>query len=279
MIGIYIASAAGWAPERRASLERLRKQLPFAHVLISDEKEHSTIWALRMYRKALADKVDQAFFLNDDITVPRNFLAICEALHEAEPNQVLSLATVCPEAQTARGPWLRSYLLSGPAYAYPRDDLADLLKFHEALPVDLRAKMNEDEVAAHHAWSRQKPIWQTIPSLALHDVEVPSTLGYDHHPRRVAEALWTGDPDGIASLEAAGYWRVDDEPPYVPHPWLPESVMRGTHRMLRGGDNIMLCVFCNERERLLVSPITGVGICNVCMGNILQHVALNMRVG
>jgi hypothetical protein len=279
-VALYVASAAGWDSNRRAPLDRLTKLVPSATVLVSEEREHSSIWAVRMYKKALADGADVSFFLNDDIAVPDEFEKVAQAIVDAVPDQPMSLATVCPEAREATGPWLRSYLQSGPLYAFPRGHLAGLIEYYSQLPPSCLAKMNEDEIGAYFAWTRQTPLYQSIPSLALHDVKVPSTLGYDHHPRRVAERMWTKEArrEGGPQLTDRAHWIIGEEPPFAPHPWLPEGMMEKFRRSLQGGQDVMLCALCETRTSdIVANAVTGARICQQCAGIVFKNVAMGIN--
>ncbi len=272
-IGTFIASAAGWDERRRAPLKRLQAALPNAITITSEVKEHSSVWALRMYRRALASPHLHFEFLNDDVIPCPSHDAILERIVAAVPDQVMSFATICPEVEGHRGMWLRSYLLSGPAYLYPRADLESLVEFYEKLPAALRDKMNEDEVASHHAWSRQRPIWQTAFALVKHDVSIPSTLGYDHHKGRVSTAPLADE----RTLEYS--WIVDHDPPHVPHPWLPEGRMRMVARAASNGEDPNTCSYCAVQEGMFTSGATGAKICPECIKNITNHIFSNMRPG
>lgn len=270
-VGIFIASAAGWDDRRRAGLKRLQEQLPSAVAVVSEVKEHSSVWSKRLYARALASPHSHLVFLNDDVIACPSFCELVNAMVDAVPDQVMSFATICPEAATHKGNWLRSYLLSGPAYLYPRSDLESLVEFYGKMPVGFREKMNEDEVASHHAWSRQRPIWQSCVSLVLHDINIPSTLGYDHHRGRVSTA-----PPATHVSHVFG-WSSEDDAPTVPHPWLPEGRMRLVARAMANGEDPNVCGYCSVEQGTFTSAATGARICAVCVRDIVGHVFSNLR--
>ncbi len=277
-IGYFIATAAAWDERRKEPLRRLTEQLQgAAHAVASPEKEHAREWSQRLYARALASDYDTFVFLNDDDVLPSGFAGLIESVIAAAPDQVISLATICPQAKTHDGPWLRSYLLSGPGYIYPRADLEDRIAFDSRVPAEMWVGhggwQNEDGIGAMHAWSRQKPIWQTIPALVEHDVTVPSTLGYDAHPGRVSTA-----PFGYRSMPAS--WAVTEEPPHVPHPWMTIGQLERGRQACMGNVND-LCVFCRDLtgRQTFTSPTTGARICGYCVADIVGHVMVKARVG
>jgi hypothetical protein len=267
--GLFIASAAGWDERRRAPLKRLQGQLPGAVTVVSEVKEHASVWSRRLYARALASKHDHLLFLNDDVIVCPEFERVIGAMVAAVPDQVISLHTGLPEASELRAEWLRSYLVNGPAYLYPRAMLSSLFEFCEALPKVMRDRMNEDEVAAHHLWSLQQPAWHCVPALVNHDTSVPSTLGYDNHPMRgSSNSDWAHMPHD---------WTVRGEPKFCPHPWLSEKRMMQVKIVMTAGEDPMICGFCAQRPGFFTSSDTGIRICAECVSNITRHVFENLR--
>ena len=239
------------------------------------------MWWPRLLRAAIevAKPGEWCVLLNDDVTVAPDHAI--EAMLAVVPEDVLgvSLATVQPAARPtyeAGGRWLASYCATGPGYALRRETIAELLAFHaETLTEGMRAQMNEDEVIAHFAWSKQSPIWQCIPALVAHDVKIKSTLGFDNHPMRVASLLWHEVP-----RDELQRWPVPPGgPTYAPHPWLGEGRMRAVRRAYTNGWNFEdVCAFCADRPTLIVSPHTGLGLCGQCVTDAVGHVMVNARV-
>lgn len=270
---ILIAHAA-WAEGRRESLSRLLDQVPRAEVVTSTVREHASIWAPRLWRRAfeMCKPYEWATFLNDDVTLTGD-VGECLATVGGECDAV-SLATIQPEAPAAfvaGKRWLASYCATGPGYSIRASALPSLLEFHgKTLTNGMRARMNEDEVLSHWAWANQKPFWQCIPALVKHDVAVPSTLGYDNHPGRVATVLDEIKPWPDMSGEM---------PDYVPHCWMGEGRMRAVRRAcVNGWDFDDVCVFCATRPVLIQSPTTGAGICGQCLADGVGHILTNARV-
>lgn len=276
---IFVAHAA-WAPGRRESLARLLEQVPGAEVVTSTVREHASVWAPRLWRRAyeLTNPGEWATLLNDDVTIAPDH-AIENMLATVSAGDVfgVSLATIQPEAGSAYAAgkrWLLSYCATGPGYALRREIIPLLLDFHAKKLTDgMRAKMNEDEVLSHFAWSRQEPFLHCLPALVKHDVSVKSTLGYDNHPGRIASFLWDEHTD-------LAHWPTPSNVDYVSHPWMGEGRMRAVHRAITNGwDFDDTCVICADRKVLMQSPKTGAGICGQCLAEAVGHILTNVRIG
>jgi hypothetical protein len=281
MIRAGIAHAA-WAEGRRASLDLVLERWPDARTLVSIEKEHANVWAPRLWAAFLdldMHASDWCLCLNDDVTTaPRD---VVRAMFEALPENVnlVSLATIQSEAKKALSVgdrFIASYCATGPGYAIRRSLIPQLLEFHaKTLTPGMRAKMNEDEVLSHFAWSMQSPFWHCLPALVRHDVNVSSTLGYDNHPGRVANVLWDENPD--IDLDS---WPIPSSVACCAHPWIGEGRMRAVRRAYQNGwDFDDVCVFCAVAPILIMSPTTGAGICGRCVSEAVGHVLTNARVG
>lgn len=279
---------AEWAPGRKEGLARLLKQVPNALVVTSTVKEHASVWAPRLWRAAYEKSepdgsiedacLEWCVFLNDDVEIAPP--EVIELMLQAVPDEVwgVSLATVQKEARKLYGEghrYLASYLATGPAYAIRRETLPELADFYDKLPEGMRKKMNEDEVLSHFAWSKQQPFFHCLPALVEHDTKIPSTLGYDNHPMRIAEILWDEVPSGELLK-----WHVSESIPYVNHAWMGEGRMRAVRAALNGGvaGDVNICVFCAERQVLITSPKTGAGLCGQCAADAVGHVLTNARV-
>lgn len=271
---------AEWAEGRKAALARLIAQAPGALVVTSTVKEHANVWAPRLWRSAYdaTAQGEWSVFLNDDVTI--SLPDVIGKMLESVPDEVwgVSLASVGPEVRKLFDGGHRfyaSYLATGPGYAIRREILPELASFYDNLPEGMRAKMNEDEVLSHFAWSKQQPFWHCLPALVDHDVSVPSTLGFDNHPMRRADLLWEEIPFGQL-LD----WPHPDTVPYVAHAWMGEGRMRAVRNALNGGvsGDTDICMFCAERPILIMSPKTGAGICGRCVSDAVGHVLCNARV-
>jgi hypothetical protein len=242
-------SHAAWDPARQASLYRLLDTLPRARGYESRRREHASIWAGRVWDTA--EKVrTHVCILNDDVIVPKDFPDIVEAMVRAVPDECLSLHTTAPAAAAYPGPWVRSSHYTGPAVVLPPGAARALLDFRASLPWWYVARINEDELAALWAFSRQRPFYCAIPSPVMHDVSVPSTLGYDHHPHRTTSVPWTGGPVD---------WTPQGDPPFVECAWNPSSRIAYIYRLLRQSH---VCVMCLNGEGIV--GMRGSMICRRC---------------
>jgi hypothetical protein len=260
--------------ERRESLSRLLRAVPEAHVSVSKEREHASVWAKRLWEWADAQDADATILLNDDITVHPELREIVAAMVTAVPGETISLHTSVPVAAslaTAGQRWLRSYWLTGPGYVLPRGGARRLLDWSAAAPRNLVATSNEDAIGIHEAWSRQRPIWGSIPAFVEHDVSVPSTLGYDRHPLRKSGIPWTSPHFAGAPFTDPSYWKPAGEPALVPNPWMTHDAMARTERLVREGNS--LCVMCVARPGVVASPASDAMICLTCLASCFVYVA------
>lgn len=263
-VSIYIAHA-GWDGRRYASVHRLNNQVKGARIVASTEKEHASVWATRIWRRAIEGE-EHAVFLNDDVTVPARFDEVCAALVQVYPDDVIALhATVNSSAAKLR--WLAGYWVTGPGYIIPRKRLPALLEFADKWR-DLftpENHVNEDQILMQWLWSEQTPARLTIPALVKHDVSIPSTLGYDHHAMRRAELSWEEFP--WADLTSVEFWREGSEKPdYVECPWMPTVRLRGIQA--RGG--VTKCAACEEANPF-VEFGNGNGICRRCLAKAASN--------
>lgn len=278
-IPIVITSAAGWAPNRRPALAKLQAQIPHAHTLTSQVREHASTWAVRAWKWA-AGHGGPAVFLNDDVTVCPDFPRVVAAMLEAVPDQVIALHTTAPTAPSLAmcgERWLRSYWLTGPGYILPAGAAARLLKWLAAAPKQLVASVNEDNLIMHWAWSEQRPVWHCIPALVQHDVSVPSTLGYDEHPGRQTNVPWDAPvcDDFLfgGGLTHSDAWYVSPcaEPPLlVECPWMPTLQLARVERAFHARPE--LCCLCHSRDGGLTAG-SGARVCPTCVTNCVGALA------
>ncbi|MBA0085952.1 MAG: hypothetical protein HRJ53_13215, partial [Acidobacteria bacterium Pan2503] len=223
-IAVGIAHAS-FLPERKASLERVIKQLggsenPLICVSYSETREHARIWARRLWEWAATRQEDFVVLLNDDVDLCPDFLQVCRAMLSHMEGEIVSLHSQLPAARSifaAGGRWLRSYWCSGPGYALPRGVAKRLLEWMDHTPSTLLDAYNEDGYVNMFAWGTRRPIWHCLPALVQHDTRVPSTLGYDGHPMRRAEIDWTSFE--VRHLHSSNGWRLDESAPFVECPW------------------------------------------------------------
>ncbi len=224
-VGVFVAYA-GWAG-RETALRRLTSQLGDAVTVVPSEvREHASTWAERLYRTALASDADYLCFLNDDVIVCPSFVEVLTAMHCARPSDPLSLHTTAPWApdfKRAGLRWFRSHWYTGPAVSFPRAALQSLVAYRARLPRWFVESRNEDNVAMQWSWHGDAPFWHPLPAIVRHDVSVPSTLGYDHHPMRTASVTWEED---AARLADPSFWLEAHTPIQMDCPWLPSQVLR-----------------------------------------------------
>lgn len=265
-VAVYIAHAA-WSEPRRPLLARLLEQVPRATVVRSDVPEHASVWATRLWRTAERNDASHVAFLNDDVTVPVDFLGACDALIEVEPDNVISLHTTAPEASMMRGRWLRAYWCTGPGYIVPRARLPHLLAFAKewAHFFTRENQVNEDWLMMQWMWREQTPAYHCVPSLVRHNVSVPSTVpGHDSHPARESDCTWRdGEP-----LYDADWWRTGyDDAPLVECPWRSMAQLDYCHKH----NGVMpTCAVCDTRTRLL--EVGRLAICRGCLGQVAARV-------
>jgi hypothetical protein len=260
-IHVRIAHAQ-WDARRVAPLHALLSDLGHdAIVHSSTVKEHASVWATRLWRAAAGDlKATHTAFLNDDVRACRDFVAACEAITSAIPDEVVALHVTAPEASSV-APWLRSYWLTGPGYIIPRSLIPSLLEFVESWATFART-VNEDNLIMQWAWSRRAPIWHAVPALVRHDTNVPSTLGYDTHKLRQAQVTWA---ERNADITDPAYWAVRAEPPLIECPWMPRTRLARIEARHGAPSS---CSFCGENPPNVESEKTGAGICRPCVGAI-----------
>ena len=304
-VSVVIAHAA-FLTERKYTLQHLVDQLHESDiepkVFQSNRPEHSSVWALRCWN--WASHYGRAFtvFLNDDVILCPNFGAVLQTVLELLPQGVpqkiaLSLHSAHPE-----GPrivkeghrFLRSYMLSGPAYAESHAFLEAKLEWLAKTPRSLREQMHEDNVTNQFAFSTKNPIWATLPALTRHDLTVKSSLGFDDRPYRSASVPFSGyekmtqsdfwTPSYWHKIEkaAAGFFTLtDSDAPYVPCPWLSDEGFEEMDRAIRqsytGVTRDRLCAFCKDRVGIVQSVINDASVCGPCLGVLTQSVLSQMK--
>ncbi len=262
----FLIAHASWLPDRKSPMSILRESIGARSIVVASRgREHASIWARRVWEQA-ADFDEHICILNDDVILHPNFRAVVEAMVEAVPDEPISLHTSAPGAVDVGKwglPWARCYHYTGPGVILPPGHAADLLDFVYRLPWSYLSRTNEDNVAIHWAWERQRPFWCAIPAPMTHDTSIPSSLGYDDHPNRVPTVPWSEFPD--AKLTDSDYWAMPDgvEPPLIENPWAPTKMLDHVRRIWRAGRNI--CTLCMVRESVVGSK--DVGICNQCVAS------------
>lgn len=281
MINVAIAHAS-WAPGRNEALRRLLAQLaPLSpeppSIVESTVKEHANVWARKLWARAA--RLDSftweqpcigTLLLNDDVTVHPQILELIAGLSALAPDDVISLHSQFEgTAHAARDGYrlVKSYWPSGPAYFFPRGIATQLLVWLETTPSGwFGGDVNEDGVLAQYLWARQRPAVATIPALVRHDVDVPSTLGYDSHPGRQSKVDWDIFP--------ARPWTAEElaDAPYVPVPWITDQGLALIGRQLKGQvPPTSACAFCGGMPPVVASHQTGASLCRSCTTTIARR--------
>jgi hypothetical protein len=266
MIQFHVAHAA-WAKDRPAELERMMA-LPFRlNVVKSVVKEHASVWARRLWEQCLDDGPDWHTLLNDDVDVCPSKPTWDACLSQAK-GDIVSLHTSCTERTDV--PWVRCYWATGPGYALRRGVARKLLDFVDTLPRILVESVNEDVIMILYAWSKQEPIWSSIPALVEHRVEVPSTLGYDNHDLRQTKVPWHRFPipDRID-------WKVTSQPPFIENPWATSAHLDKQWRAIKSGH---LCYFCLANVAIAAAKQSPAGICWDCLRGCVINVLPGMNL-
>ncbi len=273
---------AGFLPERQKSLQRLHDQLkeagcPLPTISTSVRKEHACEWAMRVWEfiasRPPSEDDRPHIILNDDVTIHPQLLDVVAAMAKALPGQLLSLHAQHPFAQALAGKghnWFKCYWYTGPAVVLYPPQARELLAFAQEDKNRFLWKGNEDNVAIHWAWSKQTPFYTALPAVVKHDVSVPSTLGYDDHPNRVATVLWDalkGFPKAekiMQNMITEDFWTPVGEVPFVENPWaqtaMLDAIKKGAH----------LCSFCTVNVAVAGSPKTDTRICKACLAECVS---------
>jgi hypothetical protein len=276
-VRLLIAHAA-WLSERKRTLSRLLEQLGSSfpvHVLSSRNREHASLWARRLWTEAAATDED-VICLNDDVEVCPRFFETCEAMTSSVPDEILSLHANMPGAreESQKGAnWVRCYWLTGPAYLLPAGTARQLLDYWDSLPWAFGSRINEDNLAIHWAWEKQRPMYCSIPAPVTHDASVKSSLGYDHHPHRTPTVPWTDYADPLEFTKPS-FWTTSGDAPLVPNPWMPPEKLEYMRRVLSEGGQF--CPFCSVRQGV-VGPSGGPLLCPQCVAESATALILNKR--
>lgn len=281
-VSVHIAHAA-FLPERKATLERLLKQLaeqrgvshgfePRVHR--SEKREHASVWATRVYRAIAAENPDAAIVLNDDVEVSPDLVASVRQMLRQPTSRMISLHASHPMARSlaeAGQRWFATYHLTGPGYVVRKGGARELLDWGAAAPKAWFEKVNEDNVAIQWGFRNREPIWNAIPALVKHDESVPSSLGYDQHAGRVTKVAWDEEIFRGIDLRDEHTW---DPPrggvPFLETHWTDTATLLTEEIAISLGIAPMICWFCKDRPALIGSNKTGARICHVCVRDFAQ---------
>ena len=228
---VVIAHAA-WAPERVASLARLRSRLyGDAEVSRSSRPEHSQVWERRVW-ESIERGGEPVVKLEDAVDVCPGFLEACEVVAELARGESVSLHLQAPEAATVPGHWTRCYWLSGSACIVTPELARSVLDYASSLPWHVVSQWPWDNLTMHWAYRNRHPFLACLPSLARRDTSVPSTTpGCDDHPHRVPP-ICAAESDRIPD---PAWWGPPDRAPLVQNPWRSlEDLERNAAEIARG---------------------------------------------
>ena len=273
----YVITHAAWADGRKESLARMLDVPGMTdacpEILASRHREHPAQWAQRLWQW-VADQPEPVVCLEDDVALPENFPAMCEAVLAASGGQeCVSLHLQAPGTVNVQfeNHWCRSYWLSTVACIMTPAAAGELVEYCAKLPWQVLARVNHDNLAIWWAWARQKPFLATIPGLCRHDNSIPSTFGYDAHANRQphvtldvrtdlrpADPTWWGSPEGC---------------PHVDNPWATPLPLESIRRALADGG---LCVSC-AWQPARVGTQAGLKLCARCLHQ-LAGAAMGLQV-
>lgn len=260
----FVIAHCAWSSERKASLHRMLQLLgEDSSTFMSDRPEHAYTWARRAW-DWISEQSKPVVLLNDDVIMHPDFKAICSAMVEALPGELISLHSNMPgavDASKAGHHWVRCYWYTGPAVIVPPDVARSVLNFWDALPWNYATRVNEDVVAILRAWDEQHPMWCAIPAPVLHDTTTSSTLGYDGHDNRTPTVPWHEFTPKGADLTSVDYWKPTGLEPTVANPWMAVHKMETIRRTIREGQNV--CVMCIQRPAVVGTK--EVGFCSECL--------------
>lgn len=274
----YHVAHCSFLPERVAWLESFRKTFPHPFTVHdSKEKVHSNVWCRRMLtviaeRDLEDDAPDWTVMLNDDVTACPQENAFAAALQHAK-SSIVSFHTRCTNLTDIN--WCKTYWQTGPAYAYRKGTAADVLKFYDLLPPGFHEQPgnNEDVVGILYAWSRQEPVWSTVPALVKHRLDIPSTLGYDHHGLRDTAIPYDHPAFKGLKIGFPAYWEAKDDPPFIENPWASSNQLKQRWMLIKElaaaalGDepSPIMCCFCLEVPGVFKSDKTDKLVCRMCV--------------
>jgi hypothetical protein len=270
-----------WDPARVAWLKEFRQTFPHPfRVAESAEKVHASVWARKLWLGAAEEDAEDGgpdwhVFLNDDVDVCPNPDAFAAALTAAE-SDVVAFHTSCTNLTDLN--WCKTYWMTGPAYAFRKGIASEMLLFMDSLPKGFfeTPGNNEDVVGIFYAWSRQQPIWSTVPALVKHRIEIPSTLGYDHHALRQSPIPFDHPAFKGQDLGDPARWACKD-PPFIENPWNPARQLDARWKVVKElaaaqlGDapSPIMCSMCIETPMVYRSDKTNAGICKLCAFKIV----------
>ena len=276
-VTVHIAHAA-FLPERAATLDRLYSQLApqmgkrKAVVHRSEEREHASVWARRVYAAVAAENADAAIVLNDDVEISDELVAAATVMLEQPTSRIISLHCVHPMARSlaeSGQKWLRTYHVSGPAYIMRKGAAAEAQRYYDETPQRWNGAVNEDTVLIQMMFRHREPVWNSLPALVTHDTAVPSSLGYDNHAGRATAVAWHDrelwPESATRDLSSPEFWRPEGEIPFLPTHWTPDETLLSHEIANDLGIGPTICWWCRKVPAAFGSPQSGARMCHVCL--------------
>lgn len=177
-------------PRRVESLARLRNSVDWQFPdFVEDTPGHHSVWAPRMWQRALNTSIEHCVFLQDDVILHHiNFRPYCldeiVCLHTPHTKFIDAWHLGYDWATSVDG-------LVGNGYIFPRHVLEEFLTFRsEVMYPEVLEELNEDAQINLFAMATDRRISHPLPSPIDHDTSIPSTWGADNHPNRKPCAPW-----------------------------------------------------------------------------------------
>lgn len=267
----YVIPHAPHMPGRRESLDRLLLTPRFSPVVFSEKEPHWS-WSRKMWRHGLESGADWLVQLQDDVMVPETFTAACEAMLTSVPEgaEVVAMTTIHPLArevarQGQRWHTTREWLM-GNAYALKASFLRELVPWVEKNEALARVTC-EDALINRFCVQTGRSVFHCLPSLAEHDLSVPSTWGDQ------ARAMGLDRPEEHGHRQTAVSWR-DFSPQEITRPefWVQQQTVRALLDHL--GSKCWLCL--GKEPAFCIMSDSGIGIGPGCHGKLAQLAAERM---
>lgn len=192
---------AAHRPERVETFKALSEQIGGFDIVESRPgKIHE--WSYRAWIAALYksnEGYSHILFLNDDITVPPDFIDRLRALIAEKPDEVISLSAhhwLFAHAWFEGHKWVTTRDgLIGNAYVFPRKKLDQFLEWIDARTREGSTECtNEDILIDLWGLDTDTLFWHPLPGLWSHRLDLPSCYGNDEHIYRQPIIRWDRFP-------------------------------------------------------------------------------------
>ena len=253
-----------WVPEREANMVKLRCLLGVGELIAAcqggvcadfyrefTDRESNSAWSERMWKWQRETGAEWALSLQDDVQIPPYFWQALRAMLSAVPEDahVIGLTAVHPLGREIARRGHRWYRTPGNvigwAWAIRGPALARFLEFRERADEEFRRRTEDDQITQ---WCARVGIgaWHPVPTLVDQDTSIKSSTTWgDGQSLRRSSVNWRSYTEG--EMVDPSWWTPSGIPQMLP---LPEQ----RH-----------CWFCLESPAQVNSPITGCGVCRVCL--------------